>query len=127
MPTKSAREPGPKPDYAVVENHLKCQTDEGEISIDLRIPIDRLELFMDMQDVEATKMPRHILDHILHPEDKAKIEGMRDGVKGYAILMKFAEKIGERMGAGLGESKGSTASSESTEEPSATTSDATTD
>jgi hypothetical protein len=122
---KTAKTPGPKPDYLVVENHLKCQTDEGEISIDLRIPLARLELFMDMEGIEPKDMPRVIREDILNPEDRDTLLGMRDGVKALAILMQVATEIGNRMGASLGESGGSTSSSENTAEPSTSTSDAT--
>lgn len=112
---KTTPEPGPKPEFLVVEDHLKCQTNEGEISIDLRIPLTRLELFMEMEGVEEKKMPLYLREHILWPEDRDKLEGMRDGAKAFAILMRFAQEVGERMGASLGESSPSTASPESTE------------
>lgn len=120
---KTKPEPGPKPDFLVVEDHLKCQTSEGEVSIDLRIPIKRLELFMDMEGMDNKKMPLYLREHILWPEDRDVIEGMRDGSKAFSILMRFAEEVGKRMGADLGESSPSTPSSESTDGPSATTSD----
>ncbi|PPF64538.1 hypothetical protein C5E11_03865 [Clavibacter michiganensis] len=121
---KYTPEPGPKPDYLVVEDHLKCQTREGEISIDLRIPLKRLELFMDMDgNVDQAHMPRYLIDKILWPEDAEKLDNMRDGSKALVIVMKVAEQLGDRMGAEMGESKPSTPSSESTEGPSATTSD----
>jgi hypothetical protein len=122
---KNTRTPGPKPDYLVVEDHLKCQTSEGEISLDLRIPLDRIELFMDMGDldIEQKKLPRYMIDNILWPEDKSTIVGMRDGAKALTIVSKFAETLGERMGATMGESSGSTELSENTVEPSDTTSD----
>ncbi|CAD5999229.1 hypothetical protein [Agreia sp. COWG] len=121
---KTAPEPGPKPDYLVVEDHLKCQTNEGEISIDLRIPLKRIELFMEMDgNVEQQHMPRYIIDKILWPEDAEQLDNMRDGAKALTIVMKVSEQLGQRMGAEMGESKPSTPSSESTDGPSATTSD----
>lgn len=122
-PKRTTPEPGPKPDFLIVEDHLKCQTAEGEISIDLRIPLTRLELFMDMEGIDEKKMPLYLREQILWPEDRKKLEDMRDGAKAFQILMKFAEKVGERMGASVGESSPSTPSSESTGGPSATTSD----
>ena len=38
--TKAKPEPRPKPDFLVDEDHLKCQNGEGEISLDLRVPIE---------------------------------------------------------------------------------------
>ena len=103
---------------------VDLQTSEGEISVDLRIPLERIELFMEMgEDVEQRKIPRYMLDNILWPEDKAVLEGMRDGAKVFEILIKFSEYLGGRMGADMGEFKGSTEQSEDSVEPSATTSD----
>jgi len=126
-PKRTTPEPGPKPDFLIVEDHLKCQTAEGEISIDLRIPLTRLELFMDMEGVDEKKMPLYLREHILWEEDRKKLEGMRDGAKAFQILMEFAKRVGERMGASLGESSPSTSSSDDTEGRSATTSDTTTE
>ena len=120
-----SKTPGPKPDFLIVEDHLKCQTGEGEISIDMRIPLDRIELFMDMDELDIAQKhyPRYVIDNILWPEDKDTLNGMRDGAKAMTIVLKFSTFLGERMGADMGESSGSTESSESTVEPSATTSD----
>jgi hypothetical protein len=120
----SSKTPGPKPDFLVVDDHLKCQTGEGEISIDLRIPLKRLELFMQMDDsgIDQSLMPRYILDNILWPEDKEQLENLRDGAKAFQILISVSRAIGERMGADMGESQGSTGTSEDTVEPSDTTS-----
>lgn len=125
--TKTKPEPGPKPDFFVVEDHLKCQTPEGEISLDLRIPIKRLELFMEMDELDQKLIPQYLREQILWPEDRDQIEGMRDGAKAFAMLMHFAEEVGKRMGASLGESSPSTPSSEGTGGPSDSTSDTTSD
>jgi hypothetical protein len=111
-----------KPDYLVVEDHLKVQTKEGEKSLDLRIPLERLELFMDMEDIDEKRMPKYIRDEILWPEDRKQLVEMRDGAKALEITMRYAEEVGKRMGASLGESVGSTPSSDDTVEPSDTTS-----
>ncbi|WP_367147224.1 hypothetical protein AB0870_08380 [Microbacterium proteolyticum] len=124
---KPKPEPGPKPDFFVVEDHLKCQTSEGEISLDLRIPIERLELFMDMDELDEKQIPKYLREQILWPEDRDKIVNMRDGAKAFAMLMRFAEEVGNRMGASLGESSPSTSSSEGTGGQSDSTSDATSD
>lgn len=123
--TKTKPEPGPKPEFLVVENHLKCQTEEGEISLDLRIPIERLEKFMDMDEIEEKQLPKYLREQILWPEDKEKIVNMRDGAKAFGMLMRYAEEVGKRMGADLGESSPSTPSSEGTGGQSDSTSDAT--
>lgn len=128
MASTPKKNPGPKPDYLVVEHNLHCQTGEGEIVLDLRLPIAKLELLMDMEnlDIEDKKIPRWLLDNVMSEEDKATLEGMKDGGRAYAILMRYASAAGERLGASLGESQGSTDASESTEQPSQPTSDAST-
>lgn len=124
---KTKPEPGPKPEFFVVEHLLKCQTDDGEISLDLRVPIERLELLMDMDELEEKAIPKFIREEILWPEDRDKIVGMRDGAKALAMLVRYSEELGTRMGASLGESSPSTPSSEGTGGPSDSTSDATSD
>lgn len=124
---KTPPTPGPKPDFAIVEKHLKCQTDEGEVSIDLRIPLERLELFMDMESLEPKDIPKYVRDRILWPEDKDKLLEMRDGAKALEILMQVAKSIGERVGASVGESSGSHEPSEPIAQPSDSTSVATSD
>lgn len=121
---KKAPEPGPKPDFITINGVLFCQTEDGEIAIDLRLPFRKLETFMDMEeDVEAKRMPRYLLDNIIPADAKAKLEDLQDGAKTLEIVMKFAEAVGERMGASMGESKGSSDTSADTEEPSHSTSD----
>lgn len=127
--TPRRKNPGPKPEYLVVEHSLHSQTDEGEIVLDLRLPIVKLELLMEMKqlDIEDQKIPRWLLDNVMSVDDKATLEGMKDGGRAYAILMRYASAAGERLGASLGESQGSTDSSESTDQPSEPTSEAATD
>lgn len=130
MATRKKPQTGPKPAYQVVEDHiLFCQTAEGEIRLDLRVPIKGLELFMELDggEVEDKKIPRFLLDNIVQPEEKERLESMRDGAKVFEILMTYANKVSERLGAGLGESQGSTDSSASTEPNSEPTSDDSTD
>jgi hypothetical protein len=118
--------PGPKPLDQVVEHSLHSQTDDGEIVLDLRVPIDQLELMMETLDgdgLEPQKIPRFLLDRILPKEDAEKLRALKDGARAYQILMGWSQQVGKRMGASLGESQSSTDSSESTEQPSGTTSE----
>jgi hypothetical protein len=127
--TPKPKTSGQKPDYAVIGHNLYAQSDEGEIVLDLRIPIKTLETFMTLEDklksdeIADKDMPRWLLDNVCSDEDRATLEGMKDGAKAYAILMRYSAEVGKRLGAGLGESVGSTDSSESTEQPSEPTSD----
>jgi hypothetical protein len=119
---KRTPEPGPKPKFQLVEHSLKCQTGDGEISLDTRISFERLELFMDMEGVEETKLPRFLLNEILSVEDRDTILALSDGVETFACLMEYAKSIGVRLKASMGESSGSSDSDETTEEPSGSTS-----
>jgi hypothetical protein len=123
QPTTTRGEPGPKPDFLVVENTLKAQTEEGELSIDLRLSIEELERFMEAQELEPVKIPRFIIDELLDEPTKRRLLGMKDGAKAYAVVMRWAQEVGARLGASLGESGPSAALSESTAPPSATTSE----
>jgi hypothetical protein len=60
MASTPKKNPGPKPEYQVVEHSLHCQTDEGEIILDLRLPIAKLEKMMEIEDldIDDKKMPR---------------------------------------------------------------------
>jgi hypothetical protein len=118
----TGREPGPKPDFLVVEHTLKAQTEEGELSLDLRLSIEELERFMEAQELEPIKIPRFIIDELLDEPTKRRLLGMKDGARAYAVVMRWAQEVGARLGASLGESAPSAASSTSTEPPSATTS-----
>jgi hypothetical protein len=122
MTVKRTPEPGPKPKFLVVEHTLKCQTGDGEKSIDLRVPFDRIEKLMQMDGVEEKLIPRFLLEEILSEEDKATVLSLRDGAETFAILIEFSKAVTGRLNASLGESAGSSDSAQSTEEPSASTS-----
>ena len=112
-------QPGPKPAYLVVESKLYAQTEEGEVVLDLRLPIPQLEKFMSAQDLNPEKIPRYVIDELLPESDAQRLLTMHDGAKAYAIVMTWAKEVGARLGASLGESQRSTDASESTEQPSA--------
>jgi hypothetical protein len=122
MTGKRTPEPGPKPKFLVVEHTLKCQTGDGEKSIDLRVPFERIEKLMQMDGVEEKLIPRFLLEEILSEEDKATVLSLRDGAETFAILIEFSKAVTGRLNASLGESAGSSDSVQGTEEPSASTS-----
>jgi len=121
-PAPTGPTPGKKPEFLVVEHSLKCQTEEGEISVDLRLPVPQLEKFMTAQDLEPMKIPRFVLDELLPEPVSQRLISLADGAQAYKILMRWAQEVGARLGASLGESGSSTDSSESTEQPSEPTS-----
>jgi hypothetical protein len=121
-PAPTGPTPGKKPEFFVVENSLKCQTEEGEISLDLRLPIPQLEKFMTTQDLEAMAIPRFIIDELLPESVSQRLLSLADGAQAYKIVMRWAQEVSARLGVSLGESPSSTDSSESTAQPSEPTS-----
>ncbi|MDQ0735333.1 hypothetical protein [Arthrobacter agilis] len=119
---KKKPEPGPKPKFQVVETNLKCQTYDGEKSVSLLVPFDRLMQMMKIDDVEETEAPEFIMNSIMSEDDAKMLRGLSDGAEAIQILMQFSEALGKRFGASLGESQGSSDSSGSTDQPSPTTS-----
>jgi hypothetical protein len=119
----TSKTPGPKPKFQVVEHTLKCQTYDGEVSLDLRLPFEKLERMSELESVEPQKIPRMVLDEFLRPEEREVVANLTDGAEVFAILLQYANAVGERLGASLGESKRSSDSSGSTDQPSDSTSE----
>lgn len=107
---KTSGQPGPKPDFLVVEDSLKCQTRNGEISLSLVIPFGAIESMIELEEQEPKKIPSFLMNEVVPPEDAKKLRALSDGIEVFGILMRFAEEIGKRLGAGLGESESSSAS-----------------
>lgn len=103
MATTSSKQPGPKPDFLVVEHNLHCQTDDGELVLDLRVPFDTLEVFSSIDGMEPKTIPRFLLENIVPEDKREQLRKLQDGAKTYAILMKYSEAVGERLGVSLGE------------------------
>lgn len=107
---KTAGQPGPKPDFQVVEETLKCQTRNGEISLSLIVPFDAIEKMIDIEGQDEKKIPSFLMNEVLPEEASKTLRGLEDGAEAFRILTRYAEAIGERLGASLGESVGSSAS-----------------
>jgi len=98
---------GPKPAFQVVEHNLHCQTDEGEIVLDLRVPFETLELFSSIDGMEPKTIPRFLLENIVPADKREQLVKLQDGAKTYAILMEYSKAVGDRLGVSLGESDSS--------------------
>lgn len=112
-PKRSAaekREGGPKPTYAVVENALKCQSWDGEISLDLRIPLGNFEKLTLLESMEESESLKYITSEIMPADVSKEIYGLRDSAEALKFTMKWIEAVGERFGASLGELDGSSTS-----------------
>ncbi len=107
---KPAAEPGPKPEYQVVETNLHCKTLDGEISLSLLVPYQKIKLIMSMDDVEEKDVIDFVLDELMAPVDADKLKQLRDGTETMKIAMRFMEAVGERLGMSVEKSGGSSAS-----------------
>lgn len=95
---KTTGEPGPKPDYQVVETNLHCKTLDGEVVLSLLIPYKKIKLVLTMADIEESEVIDFVLEELMAPEDAAKLENLRDGTEVMKIAMRFMEAVGERLG-----------------------------
>lgn len=104
------KNPGEKPKFAVVEHTLKCQTSEGEVSLDLRLSLEAFEKLSDLEGMSEKESLPFIRNEIMPADVRDPIMGLRDGVESMNLIMKWIEAVGERFGASMGELDGSSAS-----------------
>ena len=105
---KATAEPGPKPDFQVVEDSLKCQTKlDGEVSVSLVLPFVKVKKMIDIEDVPEAEVIDFILNDIMPEQESKKLLALKDGVDTFRIAMQYTKAIGERLGVSLGESEGS--------------------
>lgn len=104
------KNPGEKPKFAVVEHSLKCQTSEGEVSLDLRIPLDRFEKMTELEGMSEKDSLPFIRNEIMPDDVREPIMGLRDGAESMVLIMKWIEAVGVRFDASMGELGGSSAS-----------------
>lgn len=99
--TQGAATPTPaeKPQFLVVENSLKCQTSEGEISLPLKFKTKLLRQFGQLQEMDAFFL---IIDEVAGPEVSAVIDEL-DIMETTEIMVKFFSVFEERVQATVGE------------------------
>lgn len=102
-----AREPGPKPDYQVVETNLHCKTLDGEVVLSLLVPYKKVKLILTMGDIEESEVIDFVLENLMAPDDAEKLQNLRDGTETMKIAMRFMEAVGERLGMSMEKSGGS--------------------
>lgn len=96
-------EPGPKPRSIVVEDTLKCQTKDGEISLSLLVPYKKIKLVTSIpEDVNDEDMLDFLLEQVIAPDDAETLLGLRDGTETFEFTMAWMDALGERLGASLG-------------------------
>lgn len=112
-PKRAAAKPknaGIKPKFAIVEHTLKCQTTEGEVSLDLRIPLESFEKLTELEGMNEKDSLPYIRNEIMPDDVRGPIMGLRDGAESMVLIMKWIEAVGTRFDASLGELGGSSAS-----------------
>jgi hypothetical protein len=95
--------PAEKPPFLVVENTLKCQTSEGEISLPLAFKTKLLRRFGQLEEMDAFFL---IVDEVAGPEVSAVIDEL-DIMETTGIMVKFFSVFQERVQATMGELQGS--------------------
>lgn len=113
MPTaKAAPE---KPKYLVVENSLKCQTANGELSLPLSVKFGTVRKLMGGSGKTQYEEFEFFMTEIFDEEANAAIDAL-DTVEAAEVLTEYSDALAGRMKVGMGKSSGSADSSKSTEE-----------
>jgi hypothetical protein len=107
---------GPKPDFAVVEDSLKCQTSKGELSLPLRVSFGTVRKLMKLEGTNEFEEFEFFMDNVFSEEHNEKLDAL-DAAESAKILTEFSGALAKRMRASLGESAGSSESSTDTEQP----------
>jgi hypothetical protein len=92
-----------KPRFLVVENSLKCQTAEGEISLPLSFKTKILRRIGHLEEMDAFFL---IIDEVAGPEVSALIDEL-DVIETTEIMKRFMDEFQAKVQATMGESKSS--------------------
>lgn len=103
-------EPGPKPEYQVVESNLHAKTFDGEVVLSLLIPYKKIKRLLSMGDIPQEDAIDFVLDEIMAPSDAEKVYGLSDGAETMKVALGYLQAVGERMGMSLEKFGGSSAS-----------------
>lgn len=95
--------PAAKPRFLVVEDTLKCQTEEGELSLPLKFKTKLLRQFGKLDQMDAFFL---IIDEVAGPETSAIIDEL-DIMETTGIMVEFFKIFEGRIQATLGESQSS--------------------
>lgn len=108
--TAAAKAAGPKPAFQVVEDTLKCQTENGELSLSLKI---KFGVIRGLAQVSGTgdKFAEfdYIMQTLLTEEQNEALDDL-DSADAAEILTEYASALATRLTARLGESKRSSTS-----------------
>ena len=108
--------PAPKPKFLVVEDSLKCQTENGELSLNLRVKWRVIRQMLSLEGADQTTEFNFIMDNLLTPETNEFLDDL-DGAEAAEVLTHFSEALAGRMRVSMGKSGGSSESSTDTGQP----------
>ncbi|WP_420179688.1 hypothetical protein [Paenarthrobacter sp. TA1.8] len=112
----------PKPKFLVVENTLKCQTENGELSLPLSVKFGTIRKLMGGEQKTQYEEFEFFMSEIFSEADNKALDEL-DAPEAGEILTEYSEALSKRFQVSMGKSGGSSDSSESTEEQSPTTSE----
>lgn len=105
----------PKPKYLVVENTLKCQTANGELSLPLAVKFGTVRKLMGGEGKSQFEEFEFFMSEIFDDKANAAIDAL-DTAEAAEILTQFSDALADRMKVSMGKSAGSSESSMGTEE-----------
>lgn len=105
----------PKPKFLVVEDTLKCQTENGELSLSLRVKFGVIRKMLALEGDQADEF-EFIMANLLSQEANNFLDDL-DGAEAAAVLTEFSTALAGRMRVSMGKSVGSSESSKDTEQP----------
>ena len=91
-----------KPKFLVVEDTLKCQTENGELSLSLKVKFGTVRGLMKVSGDTASEM-EFFMDKVLDEKAVAILDEL-DAAEAAEVLSEFGDALAVRMGARLGES-----------------------
>ena len=111
---KATAEPGTKPKFLVVEKTLKCQTENGELSLPLSVPFGTIRRLMGGEEKSQFEEFQFFMTEIFNEEQNCALD-LLDIEEAAEILNQFSDALAARMKVSLGKSAGSAPSSTDTE------------
>ncbi|MGF4045724.1 hypothetical protein ACX800_10020 [Paenarthrobacter nitroguajacolicus] len=108
------RQAAPKPKFQVVENTLKCQTENGELSLPLSVKFGTIRKLMGGEQKTQYEEFEFFMTEIFSEADNKALDDLEAAEAG-EILAEYAEALSARFQVSVGKSVGSSDSSKSTE------------
>lgn len=108
------QEAAPKPKFLVVESTLKCQTENGELSLPLSVKFGTVRKLMGGEDKSQFEEFEFFMSEIFSEADNRALDAL-DTADAAEILTEYSQALAARMQVSMGKSTGSSDSSESTE------------